>query len=107
MSRCTPTYVEQKNLQRDDMDEGTVDHEASGERPVGMPKWVFIGARVLDTAKEREAVVHGIGQPYLLHHEQPSCVWLRPPGGGLEWCVEVSATRPLDEEPCPAVPEKS
>ncbi|GGU57902.1 hypothetical protein GCM10010211_23480 [Streptomyces albospinus] len=107
MSRCTPTYVEQKNLQRDDGDEGTAGREASGERPAGMPKWISIGARVLDTVQACEAVVHGIGQPYVLHHEQPSCVWLRPPGGGLEWCVEVSAMGPLEEEPCPVVPEKS
>ncbi|MEU5306440.1 hypothetical protein ACH4YO_40485 [Streptomyces noursei] len=101
MSRYTPTRtrVEQKvSLQRDHSDGGVAGREASGERPVVMPKWVFIGARVLDTAKECEAVVHGIGQPYALHHEQPSCVWLRPPGGGLEWCAEVSALEPLQEQ---------
>ncbi|MFE7611244.1 hypothetical protein ACWIG3_29820 [Streptomyces celluloflavus] len=68
----------------------------TGEHSAGLPKWVSIGARVLDVAKECEAVVHGIGQPYSFH-EQPSCVWLRPPGGGLEWCAEISSLRLLKE----------
>ncbi|MBT2480795.1 hypothetical protein [Streptomyces sp. ISL-94] len=54
-----------------------------------VPSWVYEGARVLDVAKEVEAVVQFVG-PW----EDPasrkvidSAVFLRPEGGGREWVV--------------------
>ncbi len=66
-------------------------------RPGTLPKWLCRGARVMDTATDREGIVHGIGQPYS-HEKTPSCVWLLPPGGGLEWSTEIPSVRPIDAQ---------
>ncbi|MBF6047729.1 hypothetical protein GO001_21200 [Streptomyces sp. NRRL B-1677] len=60
-----------------------------------LPKWLCLGARVVDTSTDREGVVHGIGQPYS-YEESPSCVWLLPPGGGFEWSTEIPFVQPID-----------
>ncbi|WKK21143.1 hypothetical protein QZH56_19950 [Streptomyces olivoreticuli] len=62
-----------------------------------LPKWLCLGARVVDTSTDREGIVHGIGQPYS-YEEMPSCVWLLPPGGGFEWSTEIPSVQPIDAE---------
>ncbi|NGO67639.1 hypothetical protein [Streptomyces boncukensis] len=50
------------------------------------------GMRVYDAVRDREGLVNGIGEPYAVD-EQPSCVWLVPPGGGYEWRADIVEVR--------------
>ncbi|MFD5888686.1 hypothetical protein ACFWHQ_22225 [Streptomyces sp. NPDC060334] len=53
------------------------------------PSWLYEGARVLDPAKDVEAVVQFIGdwENPQTRRVIPEAIFLRPEGGGLEWIV--------------------
>ncbi len=53
------------------------------------PSWLYEGARVLDPAEDREAVVQFIGEweDPATRRLIPEAIFLRPEGGGREWVV--------------------
>ncbi|MFD3756730.1 hypothetical protein [Streptomyces sp. NPDC058622] len=63
-----------------------------------LPNWLHEGARVLDPAKDREAIVQFIGpwEDPQTRRVIPRAVFLRPEGGGVEWVVLPDAVRPAD-----------
>lgn len=70
---------------------------ASGPRPA----WLVVGALVLDTAKNLVGEVQQIGPGYDLGQDKPEergKVWLRPPGGGLEWEAQSADLLPAGSE---------
>ncbi|GHG75087.1 hypothetical protein [Streptomyces griseocarneus] len=71
--------------------------QASGDHIKGLPHRLRLGARVIDIAKGREGIAHGVGEPFGVE-EKPSYVWLLPPSGGFEWRVDVTSVRPLGND---------
>ncbi|MFJ3976174.1 hypothetical protein [Streptomyces sp. NPDC090021] len=61
------------------------------------PSWLHEGARIFDSANDREAVVQFIGEweDPATRRVIPEAVFLRPEGGGREWVVaDHQALRP-------------
>ncbi|MFF4387051.1 hypothetical protein ACFY0G_09745 [Streptomyces sp. NPDC001552] len=83
--------------------EGVV--KAVSQRPVtveaaagwsSLPEWLKVRALVIDTGTGRRGVV----QPWPYYSERPpTCVWLRPEGGGREWTAPIDGLRPARGQP--------
>ncbi|WP_404955206.1 hypothetical protein [Streptomyces sp. 147326] len=54
-----------------------------------LPPWLHEGARVLDPARDAEAIVQFIGEweDPATRRIIPEAVFLRPEGGGREWVI--------------------
>ncbi|RST00370.1 hypothetical protein EF910_32055 [Streptomyces sp. WAC07149] len=54
------------------------------------PEWLYEGARVFDPGRDTEAVVQFVGewQDPRTRRVIPEAIFLRPPGGGVEWVVD-------------------
>jgi hypothetical protein len=62
------------------------------------PHWLAFGVTAHDTRRGRVGTVTGIGDPYpttLQDLSDPATpVYLRPPGGGIEWESTIGDLRP-------------